>query len=649
MCNGLKRVKACATIFVKDESGWCVWCIMSSDAADQVNLSYSAGKSGPVQRTNARVRKPNSSLDHEGASLERIRELRKKRGGVLSSLSAKRREIDSLLTDEVNLEAVKIKLPEITSLFRKFADAQQAYHAALTDAGQRQESEVYFAEIESSLDFFCRTVNDWLRVTEARLQDNLVTPDDSASQVEIGLRNTPKPSECGSRSTRLSKTSSISAARAKEAARIAELRAEVLALNQRHSLQETELLLKRQEYELQLKKDELNLKTEYAKALAREEAYAQAEVGNFVPNKVPASYIRADVPDVSANTKVKWTDGVKSSQFASSGEKKEGTVKAKVNLAAIDQSSVASGSSSGSEKSGLSDMAYDILAQQNRVMKEFVSQQQRNSLPRRRVPVFSGNPLDYCTFIRAFETVIETRESDYAGRLYYLEQHTPGRPQELVRSCLYMNAEAGYLKARKLLESNFGQKHKIAMAYVDKVTNGPFIRAEDSEALESFATLLASCTNTLKAIGTPASLKARIVCGRLSNDFLRSFKLIGATMLTGSSTPRGETFVLMTFPCSLSRRRVLCLTQSLENCLSWKRKGRIAETEARRLKLRSVVTIKYPSLPLLTRSLPVHPVVIRPIQPTLPRGSAPFAMQIIPSQNVPVSLKCSQLTSVTSL
>ena len=140
-------------------------------------------------------------------------------------------------------------------------------------------------------------------------------PDDSASQVGIGLRNKPKPSECGSRSSRLSKTSSISAARAKEAARIAELRAEVLALDQRHSLQETELLLKRQEYELQLKKDELNLKTEYAKALAREEAYAQAEAGNFVPNIVPASNTRVDVPDVSSNTKVTWTDDIKSSQI----------------------------------------------------------------------------------------------------------------------------------------------------------------------------------------------------------------------------------------------------------------------------------------------------------------------------------------------
>ncbi len=39
------------------------------------------------------------------------------------------------------------------------------------------------------------------------------------------------------------------------------------------------------------------------------------------------------------------------------------------------------------------------------------------------------------------------------------------------------------------------------MADVDKVTSGPVIKAEDAEALEGFAILLSSCTNTLKAIG----------------------------------------------------------------------------------------------------------------------------------------------------
>ena len=43
---GRNQSKAGATLFVKDESGLCVWSIaMSSDAVD-VNLSKSAGKSG---------------------------------------------------------------------------------------------------------------------------------------------------------------------------------------------------------------------------------------------------------------------------------------------------------------------------------------------------------------------------------------------------------------------------------------------------------------------------------------------------------------------------------------------------------------------------------------------------------------------------
>ena len=471
---------------------------MSRNGSD-VYLSYSAGKNGQPAENGPRARKPNTSLDQEGISLERIRELRKRRGGVLSSLTSKRREIDSLLTDENNLETVKVKLSEITSLFRRFTEAHDAYNVALVEESQRQESDLYFADIESSLDFFCRTVNDWLRVTEARLQDNLLTPDDSASQIGSEVRSKSRPSMCGSRTSHFSKTSSISAARAKEAARIAELRAEAHALKHRHSLQESELRLKRQEYDLQLKKDELNLKTEYAKAVAREEAYAQAEAGNFAPSNVASRNPRCPVSVVSSITEKSRTGGSKRESFVPADKKEKLSVKSSNPVK--DHKGAVSDSSSSSGNSGLSDQAYGILVQQNRVMEEFVKQQQRNLLPRRRVPVFSGDPLHYCAFIRAFETVIETRELDYAGRLYYLEQHTAGRAQELVQSCLYMKAEDGYVKAKKLLESKFGQKHKIAMAYMDKVTNGPVIKAEDADALEGFAVLLSSCTNTLKAIG----------------------------------------------------------------------------------------------------------------------------------------------------
>ena len=98
-----------------------------------------------------------------------------------------------------------------------------------------------------------------------------------------------------------------------------------------------------------------------------------------------------------------------------------------------------------------------------------MNQQQKNRLPRRQVPIFDGNPLSYGTFMRAFETVVESNESDSGGRLYYLGQHTSGRAREILRSCMYLNPEEGYSKAKKLLEARFGQKHNIAKAYIDQL------------------------------------------------------------------------------------------------------------------------------------------------------------------------------------
>ena len=134
-------------------------------------------------------------MNQEGVAIERIRDLRKRRGGVLSSLTAKRKEIDIFLADENNLEAVKVKLSEITSLFQRFTETHNEYNAALVADSQRQESDVYFAEIECNMNFFCQTVNDWLRVTEVNFQELDVSPNDSISQ--LGLRSR-KCSEYGS-------------------------------------------------------------------------------------------------------------------------------------------------------------------------------------------------------------------------------------------------------------------------------------------------------------------------------------------------------------------------------------------------------------------------------------------------------------------
>jgi hypothetical protein len=99
------------------------------------------------------------------------------------------------------------------------------------------------------------------------------------------------------------------------------------------------------------------------------------------------------------------------------------------------------------------------------------------------MPTFGGDALEFCAFTRAFKALIEAKEPDDAGRLYYLEQYTTGRAKEMVRSCQHMNPKEGYIKARKLLDQKFGQKHKIAMAYIDRVSSAPFIKAQKTATL----------------------------------------------------------------------------------------------------------------------------------------------------------------------
>ena len=60
------------------------------------------------------------------------------------------------------------------------------------------------------------------------------------------------------------------------------------------------------------------------------------------------------------------------------------------------------------------------------------------TLPQPELPVFTGDPIEYCDFIRAFENLVERKTSSSSARLYYLLQYTSGHVKDLVRSCLTM-------------------------------------------------------------------------------------------------------------------------------------------------------------------------------------------------------------------
>ncbi len=157
------------------------------------------------------------------------------------------------------------------------------------------------------------------------------------------------------------------------------------------------------------------------------------------------------------------------------------------------------------------DRIIDSQDRQSSAFHYLLNQQQENvmalTLPQPYLPVFNGDPTNYCDFIRAFENLIERKTNSCSSRLYYLVQYTSGQVQELMRSCLSMREEEGYREARRLLLERYGQAYKIASAFVERISNGPPIKAEDGLGLQRFSILLTSCSNTLKDIGYLSKLE----------------------------------------------------------------------------------------------------------------------------------------------
>ena len=138
-----------------------------------------------------------------------------------------------------------------------------------------------------------------------------------------------------------------------------------------------------------------------------------------------------------------------------------------------------------------------LQAQQNRIVELLAVNQNKTKLPQPRVPIFDGNPVDYRSFIRAFESLIESRTCNSTERLYYLEQYTTGDVKELIKSCHHLPPDVGYQEARKLLKKKFGDEYRVASAYESKALSWPPIKSEDGTALNKFAIFLSSCKNAL--------------------------------------------------------------------------------------------------------------------------------------------------------
>ena len=142
-----------------------------------------------------------------------------------------------------------------------------------------------------------------------------------------------------------------------------------------------------------------------------------------------------------------------------------------------------------------------------------VLRDQRHRLPELSVPKFGGDPLEYVSFIRSFDSRVASRTSDERERLYFLEQFTTGTPREIVRSCIMMPSWLGYVEARRRLDERFGNPFVLGQCYLKRLEKWPSISRDDVKRLDDFTTFLIGCRNamtateSIKELDYPTSLR----------------------------------------------------------------------------------------------------------------------------------------------
>ncbi|KAL3967647.1 phylloquinone omega-hydroxylase/docosahexaenoic acid omega-hydroxylase [Sarotherodon galilaeus] len=426
-----------------------------------------------MEQPEKRVSKPTSK-----AQEEKLQQLKVTRKTKLGYLTRKIKEIEDLMEDDGNFEEVSVKLAtDFSKMYIEFCENNDAVKNHLTESELLHDQTQWYEPKASYLRSFVEKVERWLKrvemqVDEARMIDAAeVEPADSASAISSRHSKAPRSSQT---SFAVSSTSYL--ARLKIEAERAALVARAEALKQKMEID-------RQEAVLKAKREEWELQTAIAAASAKLEVLTVKEPAHNTSADL-IGFVQPEHGDVYRKCESEVMQGSeRSSRLPHPLSKKD-------NSQSI---------TSQSRMADVKDLL-NVMKRQNEIIELLVKQQKASTLPPLDVPVFSGDPLEFGFFMKAFEHGIEERTDSNRDRLRFLEQFTQGRPKVLVRSCSHMHPDRGYAEAKRLLRKHFGDEYTIASAYIERALKWPVIKPEDGDALTEFAMFLTTCCNTVDSM-----------------------------------------------------------------------------------------------------------------------------------------------------
>ena len=311
-------------------------------------------------------------------------------------LTKKINKIKALMNDHENLLVVKELLAELHDTMKIFKTTHEAYHHQLKSESKLHESNEYRASVEAKTNDFQKEIDSWLTQIGLDIEKSFrhhshqevpsIEPEDSISNV----------ASCVSYHTRSSIGSVLSAAsaQAKVAARKAALEAEIL-----EHLQQLEV----EELILQQHRKQLTLCVEIAAAEAEKDAYdrVESEVLNEgfsspVPSKKFEKYQLKDVTPKEGTSSANLRSTTTNPEFTS------------ISTPILPNNPLISQSHDESLR-----RLVEVKDQQSYALTQLMKQQQQGvkalTLQQPSMQIFSGNPIDYCDFIRSFKHFIELK------------------------------------------------------------------------------------------------------------------------------------------------------------------------------------------------------------------------------------------------
>ncbi|XP_042857998.1 spindle pole body component 110-like [Penaeus japonicus] len=103
-----------------------------------------------------------------------------------------------------------------------------------------------------------------------------------------------------------------------------------------------------------------------------------------------------------------------------------------------------------------------------REVVDILSSKNKNELPRPEPEVFSGDLLEFPTWLQNFEIFIESRVTKPAEKLFYLGKYTSGAAKEAIRGLLRIHNEEAFREAKGILEDRYGNKFIVTKCLLEK-------------------------------------------------------------------------------------------------------------------------------------------------------------------------------------